>query len=68
MRKDEIRDFAKKLRLLEEEYSVDVISDNYFTPAVIVDIKGQSGFSYQYYQGDIKLDTNTYKVGSDEEN
>lgn len=66
MRKDEIKEFAKKLHLLETEYQVDVISDNYFTPAIIADIKEEKGFSYHYIHGDIVLDTNTYMLNEDE--
>jgi len=66
MRKDEIKEFANKLRSLESQFQVEVISDNYFTRAVIVDVQERRGFSYHYKHGNVELDTNTYLVGEDE--
>lgn len=66
MRKDELKTFAQKLGQLENDYRVEVCSDNYYTRAVIIDTKKEDGFSYHYEHGRIELDTNTHLVGEDE--
>lgn len=67
MRKKEIEEFAIKLDQLLNEYGLSICSDNYFTPAVIIDEKKEGGFSYHFKNGKIELDTNTFFVEEDEE-
>ncbi|MEC5422400.1 hypothetical protein QGM71_02705 [Virgibacillus sp. C22-A2] len=67
MRKDELTKFAQELRDLEIKYGVEVCSDNYFTRAVIVDVRDKNGFSYHYKAGDINLDLNVYSENEDME-
>jgi len=54
MRRLELEEFAQRLYALEQQFSVEVCSDNYYTPAAIIDRKHES--VYHYGKGKVEED------------
>jgi hypothetical protein len=56
-RKEQLKEFAKKIGDLEKEYNVGICSSDGHTNAVIVDQITGNGYEYQFRQGLISLCT-----------